>query len=339
MERRRRVSVRELGTESSWTGSALEGRRYCPLPTLEAARQACRRSWQRRETVVITGPSGVGKTMLLRLLLADLPPAAPRWIIPHGRAETASELYQAILFDLGLPYRDRSPQELRLAVWDVLLSAKTPVTLIVDEAQHLGEEAIEEIRLLTSFGSFAGAAVVLVLAGQSGFLDKLRQPILQSFAARVGHHCRLEPWSGEESLAFLRWHWQQAALPIEEEALAWIARTSQGNAHRLVQLSLEAERLAQRGEASSVDSEAVWEAIQQLGLSPGMTEESGEAELTQQGGQAKEVGDGLPAVSPELLDRKDSRFGRLRASKDQVPSPVQTKEVTVADGVSEGEAA
>lgn len=331
--------MRESGAGSFGAGFALEGRRYCPLPALEAARRMCRRAWQRRETVVITGPSGVGKTMMLRLLLAELPPATPRWIIPHGRAETAAELYQAILFDLGLPYQGRSPQELRLAVWEVLVSAKRPVMLIVDEAQHLGEEAIEEVRLLTSFGSFQGAAVVPILAGQSGFLAKLRQPALQAFAARVGHHCRLEAWNEEESLAFLRWHWQQAALPIEEESLAWIARVCQGNAHRLVQLSLEAERLAQEGEASCVDGEAVWEAIQQLGFSPGMAEETGVAERTQQQGQEEEVGEGIAAVPPGLPAGDNPRFERWVTSKDQVASPVQTKDVTAPGGAPGIEAA
>jgi len=331
--------VRESGIALSGAGFALEGKRYCPLPALEAARQMCRRAWQRRESVVITGPSGVGKTMLLRLLLADLPPAATLWLIPHGRAETAAELYQAILFDLGLPYQGRSPQELRLAVWEVLVSAKMPVSLIVDEAQHLGEEAIEEMRLLTSFGSFQGAVVIPVLAGQCGLLAKLRQPALQSFAARVGLHCRLEAWSEEESLTFLRWHWQQASLPIEEEALAWIARVCQGNAHRLVQLSLEAERLAQVDEASCVDGEAVWEAIQQLGLSPGMAEETGVAERTQEQGQEEEVGEGIAAVPPGLPAGDNSRFERWATSKDQVASPVQTKDVTAPGGASGMEAA
>jgi type II secretory pathway predicted ATPase ExeA len=277
--------------------------------------------------------------MLLRLLLAELSPATPRWIIPHGRAETAAELYQAILFDLGLPYQGRSPQELRLAVWEALVSAERPVMLIVDEAQHLGEEAIEEVRLLTSFGSFQGAAVVPILAAQSGFLAKLCQPALQAFAARVGHHCRLEAWNEEESLAFLRWHWQQAMLPVEEEALAWIARVCQGNAHRLVQLSLEAERLAQVGEASCVDGEAVWEAIQQLGFSPGMAEETGVAERTQRQGQEEEVGEGIATVPPAPPAGDNSRFERRAGSKDQVSSPVQTKEVTAPGGVPEVEAA
>jgi hypothetical protein len=285
--------------------------------------------------------------MLLRLVLADMPPAAPRWIIPHGHAETAAELYQAILFDLGLPYQGRSPQELRLAVWDVLISTKRPVLLIVDEAQHLGVEAIEEIRLLTNFSTPQGGTVVPLLAGQLGLMAKLRQPELVAFTARVSHLCQLEPWGEEESLTFLRWHWNQATLPIEDEALQWIARVGQGNAHRLVQLSLHAEQLAQRAEAASVDSEAVWEAIHHLGVSVTVAEDSRGADWTEHVLEGERTTGESTGRLSFLSGGEGSRGNGGEGSrgkppedgKDQVADPIQTKEVIASGDVSDVEAA
>lgn len=292
--------------QASNGGSAPSSWRYCPVQSLEMAREWCRQAWQRREAVLVTGPAGIGKTLLLRLLLMDLPATAPRCLVPYGWARDAAELHQAMLFDLGRSYRGQSAQELRLSVWDAVLSLEQPLLLLIDDAYHLAKEALEELALLTNLSVRGEPALVPVLAGPPSLENLLREAaVLERLAVC---RCRLEPWSAEESRTFLRWRWQQTVLPIEEEAMQLLVDHGAGLARRLLRLSALAEQLAMQAGAANVDAEAVWEAIVMEGQTVPPTPQT-----TSSDAQPQAVGGDTEQAISEI-------------SKDQVLSPERTKE-------------
>src|SRR5436305_9064086 len=87
--------------------------------------------------LLLTSPPGSGKTLVGLLLAERVASGAVTAFIPHGRLQTPAELFQAVLFDLGQPFRGLSEQELRLALTDWVLRTAADgrrLVLIVDEA-------------------------------------------------------------------------------------------------------------------------------------------------------------------------------------------------------------
>src|SRR5262249_23606747 len=72
--------------------------------------------------LLLTGPPGTGKTFLCHCLLDRLPTGISTAFLTNSHLTDRASLLQAILFDLSLPYQDRSEQDMRLALTDHLLS-------------------------------------------------------------------------------------------------------------------------------------------------------------------------------------------------------------------------
>ena len=143
-----------------------------------------------------------------------LPEATPRVVLTNLQSPRPADLLQAILFDLNLPYRGLSEQELRLAVTEHLLAQTTTggsTVLLIDEAQNLGSTALEEIRLLGNIESQGGTALFTLLVAQPRIQELLKHPECGAFAQRIGAKCHVEPFTLEESVAYLQ-HQLQAAV-------------------------------------------------------------------------------------------------------------------------------
>src|SRR5262249_23871086 len=119
--------------------------------------------------VLLSGEPGTGKTLLCHCLLERLGTGVTSAFLPLGRAGDRAGLLQAILSDLSLPYVGRSEQDARLALTDFLLNnfaGGKKTVLVMDEAQHLGPDLLEELRLLGNLEARQGKAVQIVLAAQ-----------------------------------------------------------------------------------------------------------------------------------------------------------------------------
>src|SRR3954447_22435450 len=89
--------------------------------------------------ILLTGEPGVGKTLLCHCLLQRCGDVRSAFVTNSHLSDRAA-LFQAILYDLGLPHAGRGEQDLRLALTDDLLehcAEKGPMLLVVDEAHHL----------------------------------------------------------------------------------------------------------------------------------------------------------------------------------------------------------
>jgi type II secretory pathway predicted ATPase ExeA len=222
---------------------------------------------------LLTGGPGAGKTLLCHCLLERLGPDVSSAFLTNSHFGSRAGLLQAILYDLSLPYEGRGEQELRLTLTDFLLrhyAEGRGTVLVVDEAQHLTPDLLEELRLLGNLEARHGPALQVVLAAQPALLDTLRLPELASLGQRLAVRPALEPLSVEEAADYLLHHLRLAGARPQEvmaaEALELLARATHGVPRLLNQAAHQALALAAAAGAAVVDAEAALEALTFLGL-------------------------------------------------------------------------
>jgi general secretion pathway protein A len=241
---------------------------------------------------VLTGEPGSGKTLLAHRLLADLGGTCATAYVPSSHFASRAALLQAVLYDLALPYEFLSEQELRLRLTDFLLQtskAGRQTVLVLDEAQHLTADQLEELRLLGNLEAGASKAVQVVLVGQPALLETLKRPELAALSQRLEVRANLEPLAAEEAADYLLHHLRRAGARAEavisDEALGLVARHTGGVPRLLNQAARQALALAESAEADYVDAEAALEALGALGIEvtedePPTADEDGECDAS-----------------------------------------------------------
>jgi general secretion pathway protein A len=238
---------------------------------------------------LLTGEPGTGKTLLCHCLLERLRPDTTTAFLVNSHLASRADLFQAILYDLSQPYEGQGEQDLRLRLTEFLLknfAAGRRTVIVVDEAQHLTIDLLEELRLLGNLEAGLGKAVQIVLSAQPSLLHTLRRQELAAFSQRLVVRVRLMPLGLEEAADYLLHHLRAVGAQPEavftEEAIEVLARGTQGIPRLLNQAATQALFLAQSAEAEQVDAEAALEALTALGLE---TEElPGEVQPLRQGG-------------------------------------------------------
>jgi type II secretory pathway predicted ATPase ExeA len=248
--------------------------------------------------LLLIGPPGAGKTLLCHRLIDSLGKSAECVCLTHTHLADRTGLLQSILFDLGLPHAGRSEQEMRLSLIDHWMNGFTAgrcTVLVIDEAQHLSPDLLEELRLLGNLEGSGGKAVQVVLVGQPELLDTLGSPLLASLRQRLAVRATLEPMGIEESADYLLHHLRLAGGKPEEilgeEALELLARNTHGVPRLLNQAAHQALRLAAGAGNTEVDAEAVLEALTLLGLpgvAPGLRQNEGVLLVDSSGDQGEQ---------------------------------------------------
>jgi type II secretory pathway predicted ATPase ExeA len=248
---------------------------YFPAEAMENARTSLARCIQRGEgTGLVVGPSGTGKTLLCLMLAQQFQRSFRVAMLPSGRLGTRRALFQAILYDLGRPYRGMDEGELRLAVVDDVMSGEVSssgLVLLVDEAHVLPMRLLEELRLLTNLARGDQPLVRLVLAGGSVLEERFASPKLDSFNQRLAARCYLNAFNCAETQAYIchqiaRSGGQAEALFCEETCRAVFQAT--GGVPRLINQVCDHAMLlsyvAGRQHVSPADIEEAWADLQQL---------------------------------------------------------------------------
>jgi general secretion pathway protein A len=156
---------------------------------------------RRKGFVVVTGEVGTGKTLLVRCLLDSLAAQDVAFAYIYNPILTVQNFLEQVLADLGLPVAARSKSEVlaRLNNYLVTRSRDGLITaLVVDEAQLLSWDLLEEIRLLTNLETTQHKLLQIVLAGQPELDRKLDSHQLRQLKQRVGLRCSLLPLELEE---------------------------------------------------------------------------------------------------------------------------------------------
>ncbi|HET6631778.1 MAG TPA: AAA family ATPase [Rhodanobacteraceae bacterium] len=167
--------------------------------------------------VQLTGEVGTGKTTLCRLLLEQLPENTRVALILNPKLSPL-ELLEAICEELRIAIGERRGSQKALvdALNTYLLDAYAQglrVVLIVDEAQNLSGEALEQIRLLTNLETPTQKLLQIILLGQPELRELLARPELRQLAQRITARYHLEPLDAEETTAYVRHRLAVAGLP------------------------------------------------------------------------------------------------------------------------------
>lgn len=156
--------------------------------------------------VCITGDVGTGKTTLLRTFLAQLGDEV-RAAYVFNPALSSLELLQTICAEFGVPARSTSPKELIDALNAHLLAERAAgrrCVVVVDEAQALGVEVLEQLRLLSNLETTTEKLLRIILVGQPQLRRLLLHPELVQLNQRITLRWHMGPLERTETASYVR---------------------------------------------------------------------------------------------------------------------------------------
>ncbi|MBI5787854.1 MAG: AAA family ATPase [Candidatus Schekmanbacteria bacterium] len=192
---------------------------------------------QRVGFVVLTGEVGTGKTTLIKSLLKTKE-RNQRLGVLYQTSVGSEDLLELLLreFEVRGHFSNRAA---RLSAFNHFLMTAygrgEHVVLLVDEAQNLGTGALEELRLLSNLQTEKEPLLQIILVGQPGLKDRLRDPILRQLAQRVTVHYHLTPLNQEETKEYVRFRLARAGGSgiFTDSALEKLYEYTQGVPRRL----------------------------------------------------------------------------------------------------------
>jgi general secretion pathway protein A len=158
--------------------------------------------------VLLTGEVGTGKTTVCRAFLEQLPKHVDVALILNS-AMSVPELLHAVCEELGIevPEGERSPKvlvdRLNRYLLETHAKGRRPV-LMIDEAQNLKTEVLEQIRLLTNLETHKHKLLQIFLVGQPELRELLQQRNLRQLSQRITARYHLTPLNGEETGEYIR---------------------------------------------------------------------------------------------------------------------------------------
>ena len=179
---------------------------------------------------VITGEVGSGKTTLIRHLLSQIDQSQLTIGLINNTHAGLGDLTQWIALAFDLPHQTnnqepkdkvtlfREIQEHLISEWS---NGKRAV-LIVDEAQNMDAQTLEELRLFTNINADGYQLLQIILCGQPELRDVLKLPELAQIAQRVAVEYHIEPLGWQETANYIRHRLSKASLPGGEKTAARI---------------------------------------------------------------------------------------------------------------------
>jgi general secretion pathway protein A len=207
--------------------------------------------------VQLTGEVGTGKTTLCRLMLDQVPENTRIALILNPMLEPL-ELLRAICRELGAepPPVEQGQEALDQCLNRRLLeihAAGERAVLIVDEAQNMSRETLEQVRLLTNLETETDKLLQIILLGQPELRELLNRPSLRQLAQRITARYHLAPLGAAETAEYVRHRIQVAGAPrcaFTPAALKTLHHVS-GGVPRLI--NIIADRALMAGYAREAD--------------------------------------------------------------------------------------
>lgn len=214
--------------------------------------------------VQLTGEVGTGKTTLSRLLLEQLPEDTRIALVLNPR-QNAVELLETICEELHIDIQTKrgSTKALVDALNAYLLDAYAKglrVVLLIDEAQNLPADALEQVRLLTNLETDTQKLLQILLLGQPELREMVAKPELRQLAQRITARFHLTPLGPGETGDYLRHRWRVAGgqkFPFAAQAVQRLHQRS-GGVPRLLNVIAERALLAAYArDAAMIDAKLV----------------------------------------------------------------------------------
>ncbi|RMF47147.1 MAG: DUF2075 domain-containing protein [Deltaproteobacteria bacterium] len=225
--------------------------------------------------IVLTGEVGTGKTTVLRTLLNQLDEQVHKVALIFNPALSSVELLRNILREFGLQPESDSLDDLHHALNRYLLEQNRSghtVVLIIDEAQNLAPEVLEQIRLLSNLETETDKLIQIVLVGQPELDRMLERDDLRQLRQRVTVRYCLASMSDEDSVRYIRHRLAKAGGRedlFDAVSFRLILKECGGNP-RLINILCDRSLLAAyAGEADRVHASHVRQALGELWRHPG----------------------------------------------------------------------
>jgi type II secretory pathway predicted ATPase ExeA len=160
----------------------------------------------RKGFVLLTGEVGTGKTTLINKLLEWLRLQQVATAFIFNSRMNVPQFLDYMMADFGIPVDSKSKSQILQRLYNWLLDryrAGETAVLIVDEAQNLTDEVLEEIRMLTNLETFTEKLLQIVLVGQPELETKLKQPQLRQLRQRLTLRAKTHPLTMDETKAYV----------------------------------------------------------------------------------------------------------------------------------------
>ncbi len=189
-----------------------------------------------KAVTLLLGEAGTGKTTLLRAALQSKECEHVRCVYLSNPALTRGEFLEILASEFELGGRAAESKAVLLELLEVELRKRRDrgeiAALVVDEAQSLSQDLLEEIRLLANIETADEKLLPFVLAGQPEFAARLNEPGLRQLKQRVALRCEVAPLSMQETAAYMAARITlaggEAARLFTRESVVLIHERSQG---------------------------------------------------------------------------------------------------------------
>jgi len=183
---------------------------------------------------VLTGEVGMGKTMLVQALLKTVEDDITLGLISNAQGDRG-DLLRWVLNALDVPLPEQTDYVSLFQHFQNFVvneyAANRRVVLIIDEAQNLGADMLEELRMLTNINSGKDELLQIILTGQPELRHLIARPQLRQFAQRVSTTYHLDPFDLSDTRAYVRHRLEQAGGTGDEintPAIALIHEQARG---------------------------------------------------------------------------------------------------------------
>ncbi len=228
---------------------------------------------EKKGFIVITGGIGTGKTTICRTLLANLDDTVESALI-FNSAITDMELLEAIHQELHLSLNGHEKTKKRyIDALNVFLlkcfAAGKNVVLLIDEAQNLSRDVLEQLRMLSNLETEREKLIQIVLIGQPELQDLLMSPALRQLNERITVRYDLRPLDRKSVLSYIRHRLAVAGAPetttFSAPACRLIYRYSKGIPRRINAICDRAMLVAYARGKTTVNWKTAWDAIADIG--------------------------------------------------------------------------
>jgi len=230
---------------------------------------------------VLVGEAGTGKTTLLYALLDLLQKRRFITAMCTNPTLTRAEFYDLLVAKFGIEIASSLKSRQLLALQETLLRNRAdgrPSLLIVDEAQRLSPELLEEIRLLLNMETPREKLLEIIVAGQPELIDVLRRPEMRQLKQRVSCLCKLRPLNLAELKAYLHHRLKHAGHErgdlFSEAAIESIYDYTQGIPRLVNSLCDGALRTGFALQSEKITEAIINEAAEDLDLTPTLVRQS-----------------------------------------------------------------
>ncbi len=158
---------------------------------------------------LISGPTGVGKSTLIKLFIASLPQKQYLPVYIHFTHLKSSCLFKLIVSKLGESPK-HTKEKVFLQIMNKADKTSQTIILIIDEAHHLEPAAIIDLRLLISSALDEKPPLKIILSGQEDIVEKLKRSSFTDFVHRISVYCPLKPLTLLETQSYIDFQIQYA---------------------------------------------------------------------------------------------------------------------------------